>query len=57
MPPSEPSPSAERNELAQLIAKFDSYDTVTERAAISVMKLAGWVATLAVMLYGLLKSL
>lgn len=57
MPPTERSPSGERNELAQLMAKFDSFDTVTERAAISVMKLAGWVATLAVVLYGLWKSL
>ena len=32
------------------------FDTVTERAAISLMKVAGWIATLAVVLYGLWKS-
>jgi hypothetical protein len=43
--------------LARVIAKFDSFDAVTERAAISLMKLAGWIATIAVVLYGLWKSL
>jgi len=43
--------------LAKVIAKFDNFDAVTERAAISVMKLAGWIATVAVVLYGLWKSL
>jgi hypothetical protein len=30
---------------------------VTERPAISIMKLAGWIATIAVVLYGLWKIL
>ena len=47
----------ERTDLAKVIEKFDSFDAVTERAAISVMKLAGWIATIAVVLYGLWKSL
>jgi hypothetical protein len=29
------------------MAKFDSFDAVRERAAISLMKLAGWIATIA----------
>lgn len=44
-------------DVSRLMAKFDWFDTVTERAAISLMKLAGWIATLAVVLYGLWKSL
>lgn len=40
-----------------LLAKFDSFDVVAERAAISVLKLASWVTTVAVVLYGLWKSL
>jgi hypothetical protein len=40
-----------------LIARFDSFDIVAERAAISVLKLASWVTTVGVVLYGLWKSL
>ena len=42
---------------ARILARLDSFDIVTERAAISVLKLAGWVVTVAVALYGLWKSL
>lgn len=41
----------------ELLAKFDSFDVVAERAAISVLKLASWITTVAVVLYGLWKSL
>ena len=44
-------------DVSRLMAKFDWFDAVTERAAISVMKLAGWIATLAVVFYGLWNSL
>ena len=40
-----------------VMSKFDTFDTVTERAAISLLKLASWVTTVAVVLYGLWKSL
>jgi hypothetical protein len=40
-----------------LIAKFDTFDIVAERAAISVLKLASWITTVGVVLYGLWKSL
>ena len=41
----------------RILALFDSFDVVTERAAISVLKLASWITTIAVVLYGLWKSL
>jgi hypothetical protein len=47
----------ERQDVTKVVAKLDSFDTVTERLAISVMKLAGWIATLAIVLYGLWKAL
>ena len=40
-----------------VMSKFDTFDRVTERAAISLLKLASWVTTVAVVLYGLWKSL
>jgi hypothetical protein len=40
-----------------VMSKFDTFDTITERAAISLLKLASWVTTVAVVLYGLWKSL
>lgn len=40
-----------------VMSKFDTFDMVTERAAISLLKLASWVTTVAVVLYGLWKSL
>ena len=40
-----------------LIARLDSFDIVAERAAISVLKLASWITTVGVVLYGLWKSL
>jgi hypothetical protein len=48
-------PTIERPDLDRVMAKFDSFDAVTERAAISVMKLGGWIATIAVVLYGLVE--
>ena len=59
MRPSEPRPDesgARQPSHAQILAKLDSFDVVTERAAISVLKLAGWIATVGVALYGLWKS-
>lgn len=54
----QPAPSAEaRLSTEALIARFDSFDIVAERAAISVLKLASWVTTVGVVLYGLWKSL
>lgn len=50
-------PTTERPDIERVMAKFDSFDAVTERAAISVMKFAAWIATLALVLYGLWKSL
>jgi hypothetical protein len=47
----------ERPDISKVISKFDSFDAVTERAAVSVIKLVGWIAALAVVLYGLWKSL
>jgi hypothetical protein len=41
----------------ELLAKFDSFDLVLERAAISLLKLASWITTVAVVLYGLWRSL
>lgn len=49
-------PGAPRLSLARILARFDSFDVVTERAAISVLKLAGWLTTIGVVLYGLWKS-
>jgi len=49
--------SAGQPSHARLLARFDSFDVVTERAAISVLKFAGWLTTIAVVLYGLWKSL
>lgn len=40
-----------------VMSKFDVFDMVTERAAISLLKLASWVTTVAVVLYGLWRSL
>jgi hypothetical protein len=40
-----------------VMTKFDVFDMSTERAAISLLKLASWVTTVAVVLYGLWKSL
>lgn len=40
-----------------ILARFEAFDVVTERAAISILKLAGWVATVGVTLYGLWKAL
>jgi hypothetical protein len=40
-----------------VMSKFETFDRVTERLAISLLKLASWVATVAVVLYGLWKSL
>lgn len=37
--------------------KFDAFDLVTERAAISLLKLAGWITTVLVVIYGFWKSL
>lgn len=42
--------------LPEVLAKFDSFDLLAERAAISILKLASWVTTVAVVLYGLWKS-
>jgi hypothetical protein len=50
-------PGARRPSHARILARFDSFDVVTERAAISVLKLAGWITTIAVVLYDLWKSL
>jgi len=50
-------PGARQPSHARILARFDSFDVVTERAAISVLKLAGWITTIAVVLYGLWKSL
>ena len=47
----------ERPDISKVMSKFDSVDAVTERAAVSVIKFAGWIAALAVVLYGLWKSL
>jgi hypothetical protein len=44
-------------EQTPVTSKFDTFDTVTERAAISVLKLASWVTTVGVVLYALWKSL
>ena len=49
--------ATDRPNLSKVIAKFDSFDAVTERAAISVIKLVGWIAALAVVIYGIWKSL
>jgi len=50
-------PGARRRSHARILARFEYFDVVTERAAISVIKLAGWIVTIAVVLYGLWKSL
>jgi len=50
------APGPRQTSRAQILAKFDSFDVLTERAAVSVLKLAGWIATVAVALYGLWKS-
>ena len=50
-------PSARQPSHASILARFDSFDVVTERAAISVLKLAAWITTIAVVLYGLCQSL
>jgi hypothetical protein len=39
------------------LARFEAFDIITERAAISILKFAGWIATVVVVLYGLWKSL
>jgi hypothetical protein len=39
-----------------LLARFDSFDLLAERVAISVLKLASWIMTVAVVLYGLWRS-
>jgi hypothetical protein len=36
--------------------RFDSFDLLVERLAISVLKLASWTMTVAVVLYGLWRS-
>jgi hypothetical protein len=54
----QPARSVEaRHPTEALIAGFDSFDIVVERAAISVLKLASWITTVGVVLYGLWKSL
>jgi hypothetical protein len=40
-----------------LINQCEAFDAVSERVAISVLKLASWVTTIGVVLYGLWKSL
>jgi hypothetical protein len=53
-----PAPSAEpRLTTEELLASFESFDVVAERAAISVLKLASWITTVGVVLYGLWKAL
>ena len=39
-----------------LLARFDSFDLLAERVAISVLKLASWIMTVAVVLHGLWRS-
>lgn len=48
---------AEMPTTPPVMSKFDAFDMVAERAAISVLKLASWVTTVAVVIYGLWKSL
>jgi hypothetical protein len=36
-----------------LLARFDSFDLLAERVAISVLRLADWIMTFAVVLYSL----
>jgi hypothetical protein len=53
-----PDPSAQpRLTTDELLARFESFDVVAERAAISVLKLASWITTVGVVLYGLWKAL
>jgi len=40
-----------------VMSKFDAFDMITERAAISLLKLAGWVTTVAVVIDRLWRSL
>lgn len=40
-----------------LIRCCESFDEISERIAISVLKLASWLTTIVVVLYGLWKSL
>lgn len=50
-------PNAKRpTGLSVLLAVFDSFDLLAERVAISVLKLASWIMTVAVVLYGLWRS-
>ncbi len=41
---------------ASLLARLESFDLVTERLAISVLKLVSWIATIAVVVFGLWKA-
>jgi hypothetical protein len=50
-------PSVGQPSPARILARFESFDIVTERVAISVLKLAGWLTTIAIVLYSLWKSL
>jgi hypothetical protein len=59
--PADPSRAARPNAKppsgqSALLARFDSFDLVAERVAISVLKLASWIMTVAVVLYGLFRS-
>jgi hypothetical protein len=40
-----------------LIRRCESFDAISERVAVSVLKFASWLTTIAVVLYGLWKSL
>ena len=54
--PSEQALASRQRAGEDLLSKFDAFDVVAERAAISVLKLASWMTTVAVVLYGLWKS-
>lgn len=41
----------------RLVRCCESFDAISERVAVSILKFASWITTIAVVLYGLWKSL
>jgi hypothetical protein len=56
MPANDPREVGLGRPVPRILDRLEAFDVVTERAAISILKLAGWVATIVGTFYALWKA-